>query len=256
MMDLPAGVRMVKAGNPSAMTLDGTRTFVVGSTQPAVIDPGPDDPAHLGAVLRLLAGVVPVVVLTTHAHPDHAAGARAISRATTAPVLHPADGELTATDAGELQAVATPGHTPDHFCFLFNSSRGRVVFVGDLLMGEGYTTLVAPPEGNLHDYLASLERIRRLDPVLLLPAHGPPIRAPDKALTSYRRHREERIGQLRAVLERRPGPARPGELVDEVYGELDPRLRAAAVGSLEAVLAYLARSGEASEEDGRWRPRA
>jgi hydroxyacylglutathione hydrolase len=113
------------------------------------------------------------------------------------------------------------------------------LFVGDLFMGEGNTTLVAPPEGDLRAYLASLERVREIAPQLLYPAHGPPITDPVQAVGRYRRHREDRIQQVRDAM-RRTRSSDPGLLVRSVYGpDLHPELRSAAEGSVRAILDYL-----------------
>ncbi len=247
------------ASNPSPMTLDGTRTFVVGRARAAVIDPGPDDGVHLDAILRALDGRAPAVILLTHAHPDHAAGAGPLAARTGAPVrmmggAHGAgteaaagiaDGEQIATDAGVLHAVHTPGHAPEHACFLWTggpAEHEHALFAGDMFMGGGDTTLVAPPEGDLTQYLASLDRLEALRPSAIHPAHGPPIADGEAAIRRYRAHRADRIAQVVRAL--RQGPAAPGELVDRVYGDtLHPGLRLAAEGSLQAILAHLAHTG-------------
>lgn len=259
--------RTILAPNPGPMTLDGTRTYLVGHARPAVIDPGPDDPAHLRALLDALGGSVPVAILLTHSHADHSAAAPALAEATGAPVrIAPgafhgtladdsvarwlAAGEAIETDAGALIVVPTPGHAPDHVAFHHPGT--GALFVGDAFMGEGDTTLVSPPEGDLAEYLETLDRVAALAPSVLYPAHGPPLADPAEAVARYRRHREERIAKVVRAL-RRTGPATPEALVDEVYGaELDPRLRPAAAGSLHAIFAYLLSTGRAADPgDGR-----
>jgi len=258
---LSAPLRVVKAANPSPMTLDGTRSYLIGRERVVVVDPGPDDPAHLRALQEAAGGRVSAIVLT-HGHADHAGGAAALARATSAPLRAAggaagralADGERLETDAGPLTAVATPGHSPDHFAFLWEGSGedSRACFVGDLLMGEGDTTVVMAPEGDLGAYLRSLDRLEALRPSRLYPAHGEALADPEEALARYRRHRAERIGQVEEAL-RRAGSARAGELLGEVYGEaLDPRLAAAARGSLECVLAWLVEQGRARRRGERY----
>jgi glyoxylase-like metal-dependent hydrolase (beta-lactamase superfamily II) len=249
------------APNPSPMTLDGTRTFLVGRRSPAVIDPGPDDAAHLAAVLAALDGALPAAILLTHLHPDHAAGAGALSAATGAPVRSLGAGlapdERIATDSGVLRVVPTPGHAPEHACFLWSGApppHDGVLFAGDMFMGGGETTLVAPPEGNLSAYLESLDRIAALGVSRIHPAHGPPF--PDTAATieRYRAHRAERIEAVVRAL-RWEGEADPSRLVAPVYGpDLDPVLRGAAEGSVHAILDHLIDVGRAvRSRDGRFR---
>lgn len=251
-------LREICAENPSPMTLDGTRTYLVGQDRPAVIDPGPDDDRHVAAIVRALGGVRPVAILLTHEHPDHAAGAARLARSTGAPIrggrgavdprFDPGQlewlehGDQVPTDQGGLRAIATPGHAPEHLAYLWTGEgapAGGAVFVGDLMMGTGDTALVATPEGDLRAYLASLDRIDALSASVLYPAHGPAIEEPDLAVERYRAHRRERLEQLRAALLRYPD-ADAGRLVDVIYGPgLDPALRSAAAGSVSAMLQYL-----------------
>jgi glyoxylase-like metal-dependent hydrolase (beta-lactamase superfamily II) len=257
------------APNPSPMTLDGTRTFVVGREQAAVIDPGPDDPAHLDAILRALDGRAPSVILLTHGHADHAAAAGLLSARTGAPIrmapgaLVPLqevvtewlrEDEQIATDAGVLHCVPTPGHAPEHVCFLWTdgpAQHERALLAGDMFMGGGDTTLVAPPEGDLTEYLASLDRLEALRPSAIHPAHGPAIADGAGAIRRYRAHRAGRIAQVVQAL--RQGPAAPGELIDRVYGdELHPQLRLAAEGSLRAILEHLTAIGRAQRAAERY----
>jgi glyoxylase-like metal-dependent hydrolase (beta-lactamase superfamily II) len=260
--------RVVPARNPSPMTLDGTRTTVLGRRRPAVVDPGPADREHVGRLLAALDGHPPVAILLTHHHPDHAGAAPLLAAATGAPVLMAAgaldigfpavevdrwigEGATVETDVGVLRAVATPGHAPEHLAFLWERADGAgVLFVGDLLMGAGDTSLVAPPEGDLGAYLRSLERVGALAPAVLVPAHGPPLDDPAVAVARYLHHREGRIAQVVEAL-RQHGPVSPAAMVREIYGpDLDPRLHAAAEGSLLAMLRYLEEQGRAGRTDG------
>jgi glyoxylase-like metal-dependent hydrolase (beta-lactamase superfamily II) len=250
---LPPGLRVVPAANPSPLTLDGTRTYLVGRARVAVIDPGPADTSHLDALTGLLEGAE-ASILVTHGHPDHAEAAPELARRVGGEVRSVeagtlAQGDQISTDAGRLLAVATPGHTPDHMSFYWPAS--DALFCGDLMMGGETTALVAPPEGDLGEYLDSLERIRALAPRLILPAHGPPIGDTYGALEAYLRHRADRLAAVRAALE--PGPATIDELVDAVYGqELDASLRPAAGGAMLAYLEYLRDHGLARADGGRW----
>lgn len=244
------------------MTLDGTRTFIVGTDRPVVIDPGPADEAHLDALVQLLGDVAPVAILLTHGHSDHAGNAEALAARTRAPILMAEgasrlpfprervstwlmDGDAVDCDAGPIQARATPGHAPEHLVFLYRNSTGlRALFAGDLFLGVGDTTVVSHPEGSVGDYLRSLEVVTRIRPTVIFPAHGPPLRHPERAVNRYRTHRLERIDQVRRAREEDPDAA-AATLLERVYGsDLDPRLRPAALGSIEAILSYLDSEGE------------
>lgn len=257
-------MREIVAPNPSPMTLDGSRTFVIGRTKPVVIDPGPLLASHLNAILAALAGARPQAILLTHSHADHAESAPALRAATGAPVLllprwHHLpfameeidgaiyDGASWETDAGTVTAIATPGHSPDHTAFLWKGpdAPGGALIAGDLFMGGNDTTLVAPPEGRLADYFASLDRVAVAAPAVIHPAHGPAITDPAAAVERYRAHRRMRIDQARRAL-RAAGRATPDGLLDAVYDDsIDPRLRPAAAASLAAILEYMAAAGEA-----------
>jgi glyoxylase-like metal-dependent hydrolase (beta-lactamase superfamily II) len=252
------GLRWLLAANPSPMTLDGTRTYVVGSRAPAIIDPGPAMAAHVDALLQLLDGAAPVAIVLTHGHADHSAAAMDLARRTGAPVWMAAgatgdspplpridhvarEGDTIRTDAGELRTILTPGHAPEHLCVLWPSDRAAVpaaAFVGDLFMGQGFTTLITPPDGDLGAYLASLDRVEALDLDVLLPAHGEPLLPARAVIARFREHRLERLAQVRRALIDVPATDLDG-IVDRVYAGLDPRLREAAKGSVLAMLEYL-----------------
>jgi glyoxylase-like metal-dependent hydrolase (beta-lactamase superfamily II) len=261
-------LRVLRARNPSPMTLDGTRTFVVGRDRPALIDPGPADPDHLARIREALGGRIPVAILLTHHHPDHAAAAPQLAAESGAPVLmargaidigFPAvaadrwlePDDVFQTGAGSLRAVATPGHAPEHTAFFWSGAgapEAGALFVGDLVMGTGETSLVATPEGDIEAYLRSLDVVRELGAGVLFPTHGPPLDDPRDAVDRYVRHRLERIAQVLEAL-RAAGPSGPEALVEPVYGDaLDPRLAAAAAASIDAILRYLVARGDARAE--------
>jgi glyoxylase-like metal-dependent hydrolase (beta-lactamase superfamily II) len=243
-------IRCIIADNPSPMTLDGTRTYVVGSKRVAVIDPGPSLDKHLDAVAEAVGNGVAVSVLLTHSHPDHSEGATALAQRLRTRVSELHDGVTIETDAGRLGAVATPGHTPDHFAFHFPAE--NALFCGDLMMGGLDTALVALPEGDLQQYLQSLEKLRALRPAVIYPAHGEPFYDADAAIDRYVQHREERVVQVIRALKGRSMTAEA--LIDEIYGaSLEPALRHYAGSAIEAYLAFLAAGGRAEvSADGTW----
>jgi glyoxylase-like metal-dependent hydrolase (beta-lactamase superfamily II) len=236
------------ARNPSPMTLDGTNTWLLrtpGSESCLVIDPGPDDPEHLRAVVAA-AGEVTEILLT-HGHLDHSAGAAALRALTRAPVraLDPAqrlggeglgESDVVAAAGLEVRVLATPGHTADSLCFAV----GDAVLTGDTVLGRG-TTVVAHPDGRLADYLDSLRRLHELGTRAVLPGHGPEL--PDLAAvtSAYLAHREERLEQIRAALDQLGPDAAATDVVRVVYADVDPVLWPAAELSVRAQLEYLRR---------------
>ena len=245
-------LRSVLAPNASAMTLDGTRTHLVGERDVAVIDPGPDLPSHIDA---LVAGAPrPVAILLTHTHPDHAAGATSLAARTGAPVRCIADdslaeGDVIVTDHGALVTLHSPGHAPDHASFHWPEQ--AMVFCGDLMMGGLDTALVAPPEGDLSDYLASLERMRRLRPAVIVPAHGPPFTDCDASIDRYVEHRQARLRQVLNALA--DDPLTTDGVAERVYGGTIPaELREVATAAAEAYLRHLARQGLVARERRHW----
>ncbi len=236
-----SGLRTLVAANASPMTLDGTRTYVIGDQRVAIIDPGPSLPAHQDAVADAVGDGVAVCILLTHAHPDHAEGADALAArlrtnvlSGTTRTLH--DRNVIQTDAGAITALATPGHTADHFSFWWQPE--RAVFCGDLLMGGMDTALVARPEGDLAHYLASLRALQALHARVIYPAHGAPFHDADAAIERYVQHREQRVQQVIEGLQ--DGPLSADALLEQVYGpELDRRMRQYAETAVEAYLEYL-----------------
>ena len=244
---VPAWCTLVRADNPSPMTLEGTNTYVLrtpGAPGAVVVDPGPLDQAHLGAVAAL--GPVHLILLT-HGHPDHAEGAHLFQEMTGAPMAaaeprlvvdaQPLRGGETFTDVAGLtvRVVATPGHTTDSVSFVVAGEQPALL-TGDTILGRG-STVVAHPDGRLAPYLDSLARLRDLGPMLLLPGHGP-VRPDAAALASdYLAHREQRLEQVRAAVAAGDSDAR--DVVRRVYVDVDPSLWPAAELSVLAQLEYL-----------------
>jgi glyoxylase-like metal-dependent hydrolase (beta-lactamase superfamily II) len=248
----------VLAPNPSLMTLDGTNTWVVaepGSATAIVIDPGPDDEAHLQRVRAVVAarGQRVVDIVLTHRHLDHSAGAPRLAELTGAPVhaVDPAHrlgsegltgGEVLDSAGCELRVITTPGHTSDSVSLAIPAD--GVILTGDTVLGRG--TAVIAEDGSLGDYLDSLRRLRALanstDLHQLLPGHGPLLADPAGVLDFYVAHRAERLDEVRGALE--AGDRTPSEIVARVYVDVDRALWPFAESSVRAQLRYLADRGE------------
>lgn len=238
------------AENPSAMTLEGTNTWLLrapGSGACVVVDPGPDDETHL----RRVAAHGPVSeVLLTHGHPDHAAGARRFGELVGSGVraLDPAhrlgseglgEGDVVAAAGVEVRVLATPGHTSDSLCFLLDGGGAVSVLTGDTVLGRG-TTVIAHPDGRLADYLGSLHRLGELPPgVSVLPGHGPELPDAGEVARDYLAHRQQRLEQVRAAVESLGGQPTPRQVVEVVYADVDRALWPAAEWSVRAQLDYL-----------------
>lgn len=241
---------VVRADNPGIMTLDGTNTWVLrepGAARSVVVDPGPDDPAHLDAVLAAAGDVG--LVLYTHHHGDHTdafatmrertgAPARAVSERFCADAEPLADGDEIDVDGLRLAVVLTPGHTRDSACLRLVDE--PVVLTGDTVLGRG-TTVVAHPDGALGPYLDSLALLRQMVDEgcaeRLLPGHGPVVDDAGAVLDHYVDHRESRLDQVRAAVA--AGHATPRAVVEHVYADVDPVLWDAAELSVRAQLEYL-----------------
>ncbi|MGW6021037.1 MBL fold metallo-hydrolase [Streptomyces sp. NPDC055099] len=256
----PATARAVNvlAPNASAMTLDGTNTWIVsepGSGLAVVVDPGPLDDAHLRHVIATAeqAGQRVALTLLTHGHPDHAEGAARFAELTGTKVraLDPAlrlgdeglgAGDVITTGGLELRVVPTPGHTADSLCFHLPAD--QAVLTGDTVLGRG-TTVVAHPDGRLGDYLDSLRRLRSLtvdDGVhTVLPGHGPVLEDAQGAVEFYLAHRANRLAQVETAVEN--GHAAPSDVVAHVYADVDRSLWPAAELSVRAQLDYLREHG-------------
>ena len=252
------GVRRMVAPNPGPMTHHGTNTWLVegglagGGGGLTVIDPGPDDAAHLAAIAAQ--GPIARIVLT-HTHPDHLAGAPALRKLTGAPIhawAHPwaagfvpdepvADGQVV----GPLVALHTPGHASDHLCWALHGQ--PVLFTGDHVMSWS-TSIVSPPDGNMAAYMASLRLLLARRDTLYLCGHGPPLPNPLPLVRAMLAHRAGREASILAALLR--APATEQELVAALYAGLDAHLIGAARRSVLAHLEKLAaeqRVGRAGE---------
>jgi glyoxylase-like metal-dependent hydrolase (beta-lactamase superfamily II) len=242
---------VVLARNPSAMTLEGTNSWVLrapGVEECVVVDPGDEDEQHLGRV----AGQGPVaLVLLTHRHHDHAGGAARFAELTGAPVRALdrslvlgsealADGDVVAAAGVELRVLATPGHTSDSLSFLLTGpGTSPAVLTGDTVLGRG-TTVIAHPDGMLGPYLASLHRLADLAPgTAVLPGHGPELPDAPTVARAYLAHREQRLDEVRAALATLGPDASARHVVETVYADVDEGLWPAAELSVLAQLEYL-----------------
>lgn len=238
------------APNPGPMSLEGTNSYVLrapGHPSAVVVDPGPAHEAHLQALAG--SGAV-ALVLVTHRHADHTAGSARLHELTGAPVraADPAhcygaeplrDGERISAAGLEITVLATPGHTSDSLCFSLpgDGAHGSVL-TGDTILGRG-TTMLDFPDGTLGDYLATLDRLEKLGPATVLPAHGPALSSLASVVRDYRQHRHGRLGQIREALGRLGRDASVGEVTDTVYADVVPSVRRAAEMSVAAQLHYL-----------------
>jgi glyoxylase-like metal-dependent hydrolase (beta-lactamase superfamily II) len=269
----PLVVRVL-APNPSPFTHTGTQTHVVGTTDLAVIDPGPDDPAHLAALLDVIAGRRVAGILITHHHRDHSPASRPLAAATGAPIVGAAptfvadegpradaafdrdyapdrvlaDGDSVAGEGWSLQAVATPGHTSNHLAFALPET--GALFSGDHVMGWS-TTVVSPPDGDMTAYMASLERLTLREDRVFYPGHGDLVENPRRLVRGLLGHRKQREGQILRLLE--AGPQAIPAMTERMYVGLDRRLLPAAERSVLAHLYDLRGRGMVMEEGGAWR---
>ncbi len=253
------------AFNPGPITGDGNWTWLIRGRVPTLIDAGTGDARHLGAVLQALEGAALAQVAVTHGHVDHASGASAL--AARFPESHfykmpwpgrdtkwqvpwrpLADGDVIPAGDTSLTVVHTPGHSPDHVCFWHGET--RTLFGGDLAISGGTVWIPTQLQGDLVDYLASLERVLALDPLRLLPAHGPIIEQPAALLRSYLEHRREREAQILEAL--RAGESTPAGIVGMVYTGLKASLASLAAESVMAHLVKLEREGRVRRDADDW----
>lgn len=278
LMRLTPLVARVLAPNPSPFSYTGTQSYIIGADNLAVVDPGPDEAAHLTALLSAIDGRPVEAILCTHTHRDHSPAASILAERTGAPVIGCAplaleddgpradaafdpfyrpdrvlnDGERVAGDGWTLEAVATPGHTSNHLCFALLEE--DALFTGDHVMGWS-TSVVSPPDGDMTAYMLSLQRLLGRKDAIYYPAHGDPVTRPQRLVRGMMGHRKQREGQIRRFLERNGVSAIP-DMVTEMYKGIDPRLHSAAGRSVLAHLIDLDGRGiAAATGDGRWQLR-
>jgi glyoxylase-like metal-dependent hydrolase (beta-lactamase superfamily II) len=259
------GIRRIVARNPSPFTFRGTGTYVVGTGEVAVIDPGPDLDDHVAALLAGLADEKVTHILVTHTHRDHSPAAAPLKAATGAPTygfgphrggrrgepgieeggdwdfapdVTVTDGDVIAGAGWRFEAVHTPGHTSNHLCFAL--PQAGVLFSGDHVMGWS-TSVIAPPDGEMSAYMASLDKLLGRSDTVYWPTHGPAIVEPHPHVRAFVAHRHEREAGIRDCLTRGPQPI--AAIVDRLYAGLAPGLRRAAARSVHAHLLDLAGRG-------------
>lgn len=256
-MRLSPLVQVVLAPNPGVMTGPGTNTYIVGSGPTAVIDPAVDDEEYIDVVAELAGDVC--AILVTHRHEDHVGGVAAMQRRTGAPVrawgpedagfaVEPlSEGEVISAGTARLVTMHAPGHASDHVAFLLEGTAS--VFAGDNVLGEG-TAVIAPPDGNMGDFLSTLERLRDLDLERIYTGHFRPLDGGRKVIEDLIEHRRARERGIVAAVETGAGTVE--EIVERVYVDVSPALHPIARYSVLAHLEHLQERGEVSATGDRW----
>ena len=262
---LGPSIHRLTAFNPGTMTGPGTNTWILGDKEVAILDPGPPSNRHLDNILAKAPGRVRWI-LVTHTHPDHSPGAALLAERTNAsligapppagarqdqtfrPAAQPEDGQEFNFDGFFLQAIHTPGHASNHYCW-WNAAQG-VLFTGDHIM-QGSTVVIAPPDGDMSAYMASLGRLLEMPIRALAPGHGHWIDQPEKEIRGLIAHRERRERKVVEAL-RALGPATLEAILPHVYDDVAPRLHPVAALSLEAHLRKLRHDGRARRRYDRW----
>ncbi len=267
-------VARVLAGNPSPYTYTGTQTYVVGNGKDrAVIDPGPALDDHLDAIMAAVGDAEISAIMCTHTHRDHSPAAAPLKERTGAPIIGCAplvleddgpradesfdknyapdqvmvDGDTLAGDGWTIEAVATPGHTSNHLCFAVRES--GALFTGDHVMGWS-TSVIVPPDGNMADYMASLQKLHDREDETYYPAHGKKVTNPRQLVRGMMGHRKQRERQILTLLEESPHAIT--DMVPKMYKGLDPRLNGAAGQSVRAHLIDLQDRGIVGQEGETW----
>ena len=256
------GIRRITANNPSPFTFRGTGTYILGEGNVAIIDPGPDQPEHVKAILEGLKNETISHILITHTHNDHSPAAKALKEITGAPTYgfgphgsgKPAlkltaqvggdmdfrpdektqDGSVIYGNDWSVSCLHTPGHTSNHICFSWNEE--KVLFPGDQVMGWS-TSIVSPPDGDMGDYMRSLDKLMSRDDKIYYPTHGPEILEPQKLISAFQDHRREREEKILECL--KLGNDTIDQMVKTVYQDVSESLHAAAARSLFATVIYL-----------------
>lgn len=277
-MRLSPLVARVLAPNPSPFTYTGTQSYVVGRGDVAIIDPGPADDAHLDALIAAIAGRQVRAIVCTHTHRDHSPAAALLAERMKAPIIgcapltleddgpradaafdadyRPdealADGAILSGDGWTIVAVATPGHTSNHLCYALREE--GALFTGDHVMGWS-TSIVSPPDGDMADYMRSMQKLLERDDAIYYPAHGEAVESPQRLVRGMMGHRKHREGQILRHLESGEGLGRSiGDMVPEMYKGVDKRLHPAAARSVLAHLLDLEQRGLAQHVlDDVWR---
>lgn len=264
-LEVAPRIARVLAPNPGPFTFKGTGVYILGERDVAVIDPGPDIPAHIDALKRALHGKRVTHILITHTHSDHSPAATALKAFCNAktyafgphrggddtglkveeggdwefvPDVRLNDRDVLACDGFSIECVFTPGHTSNHMCYAL--AEDRALFTGDHVMGWS-TTVVAPPDGDMADYRASLGKLLARDDRVLWPTHGGPVHEPKPLIRALRDHRSEREQQILSCLQ--DGNGTIPDIVARLYADVDRRLHPAAARTVLAHLIQLENEG-------------
>lgn len=258
-------IRRIVAENPSAFTLHGTGTYIIGQGNVAVIDPGPLDEKHTNAILKATEGEIISHLLITHTHNDHSPGAALLKEATGAktfgfgphgsgkpgmkpeeggdmafvPDVEVRDGDIISGEGWSVKAIHTPGHLSNHICFELIEE--KTLFSGDHVMGWS-TSIVSPPDGDMTEYMASLEKLLDYDHKIYWPTHGPAIEDPHPFVKGLIAHRHGRMGQIRSCLQK--GSMDIPTMVKAMYTDVPEYLHPAAARSVYSHLIMMVEKGE------------